>query len=217
MQLADLAVLGFDHDRGLQCRGTLVEAPVHDQPLGDACSLIDGFGHGGTFDEILEADCPVDLGQNRPCIGIPLGNPLAALDLVAIVDFEPGAILDPVDRAFGAVRTLDDDRDIARHDHQIALAVAGKMPIADLHDSIEIGFDERLIGDLRRAADVEGAHRELRARLADRLRGDDPDGLAHIDRRPAREIAAVALAANAVLGFAGQDGTDLNFLDSRPR
>jgi len=49
------------------------------------------------------------------------------------------------------------------------------------------------------AADVESAHRELRPRLADRLRGDDPDGLAHIHRRATREIAAVALATNTVL------------------
>src|SRR5580700_5539771 len=213
MQLADLAVRRFDHDGGLQCRGALIETPVHDQALGNTGSLVDGFRHRGTFDQILEADRPGDLGQNWPCIGIPLSNALAALDLVAVVDFEPGAILDPMDRAFRAVWALDDDCDIARHDHKVALAIAGEMAIADLHDSIEIGFDEGLIGDLRRAADVEGAHRELRARLADRLRGDDPDGLAHIHRRAAREIAAVALAANAVLGFAGQDGADLNYLD----
>src|SRR2546430_17579983 len=89
------------------------------------------------------------------------------------------------------------------------------MAISDLHNSVEIGFDEGLIGDLRRAADVEGAHRELRARLADRLRGDDSDGFAHIHRRAASKIAAVALAPNAVLGFAGPDGTDLNLLDPR--
>jgi hypothetical protein len=60
-----------------------------------------------------------------------------------------------VDRAFRAVRALDDDCDIARHDHQVALAIAGEMAIADLHDSIEIDLMKRLIGDLRRAADVK--------------------------------------------------------------
>ena len=42
----------------------------------------------------------------------------------------------------------------------------------------KLDFEERLIDHLRRAADVEGAHGELRARLADRLRGDDADRLA---------------------------------------
>ena len=60
---------------------------------------------------------------------------------------------------------------------------------------IERGLDARLLGAaLHRAADVEGAHGELGARLADRLRGDDADRLADIDRRAARQIAAVALA-----------------------
>ncbi len=43
-------------------------------------------------------------------------------------------------------------------------------------------LDEGLLVDLRRAADVEGTHRELGARLADRLRRDDADRFTHIDR-----------------------------------
>ena len=59
-------------------------------------------------------------------------------------------------------------------------------------------LDERLLGDLGSAADVERAHGELGARLADRLRGDDADRLAHVDRRAAGKIAPVAHAAHAV-------------------
>ena len=73
-------------------------------------------------------------------------------------------------------------------------------------------LDERLLGDLRRAADVEGAHGELGARLADRLRRDDADRLAHVDRRAAGEIAPVAGAADAVLGLAGEHRADLHLL-----
>jgi hypothetical protein len=58
---------------------------------------------------------------------------------------------------------------------------------------------ERLLDRLGGAADVEGPHGQLRARLADRLRGDDADGLADIDRRAAGQIAAVAGAADAGL------------------
>jgi hypothetical protein len=48
---------------------------------------------------------------------------------------------------------------------------------------------------------VERAHRQLRAGFADRLRGDDADRFADIDRRTAREVAAVAFAADAVVGL----------------
>jgi catechol 2,3-dioxygenase-like lactoylglutathione lyase family enzyme len=43
----------------------------------------------------------------------------------------------------------------------------------------------------RDATGVERAHRELRARLADRLRRDDADRLAELDQPPGREVAAV--------------------------
>ncbi len=58
--------------------------------------------------------------------------------------------------------------------------------------------------ELRRAADVERPHRQLGARLADRLGGDDADRLADVDRRTASEVTAVALGADALLGGADQ-------------
>ena len=61
-------------------------------------------------------------------------------------------------------------------------------------------LEERLLGHLRGAADVEGAHGELGARLADRLGGDDAHRLADVHRRAARQVAAVAGAADADLG-----------------
>ena len=63
-------------------------------------------------------------------------------------------------------------------------------------------------------ADVECPHGELGARLPDRLGGHDPDRLAEIDPRAAGEIAPVAGSADAALGLAGQDRTDLHRFDS---
>ena len=63
---------------------------------------------------------------------------------------------------------------------------------------LKFDLDERLVDDVRRAADVERTHRELRAGLTDRLGGDDADRLADVDRRTAGKIAPVALGAHAV-------------------
>src|ERR1051326_2742079 len=74
----------------------------------------------------------------------------------------------------------------------------------------------RLLGNARcGTADVEGAHRELRARLADRLGGDDADRLADLDELAAREVASVAAAADAAPGLAREHRTDLHLLDAR--
>ena len=54
------------------------------------------------------------------------------------------------------------------------------------------------------AAGVERPHRQLRARLADRLGGDDADRLARADHVAGGEVAAVARPADAVAGLAGQ-------------
>src|SRR5262249_37176208 len=86
--------------------------------------------------------------------------------------------------------------------HQLDLAVVRRL-------------DLRRTGNLRRTADVEGAHGELGARLADRLRRDHADRFADVDRRTAREVAAVALAADAVLELAGQHRTHAPPLDMR--
>ena len=192
-------------------------APVDDDALGDAGRLVHRLGHRGAVDEILVADRAVDLGEDRTGVGIPLGDALAALDLVALVDLEPGAVLQAVHRALGPVGPDDDDRDVAAHDDQVAIRVAGDVAVADLHRALEVGLDEGLVGDLRRAADVEGAHGELRARLADRLRRDDADRFAEVDRRAAGEIAPVAGGADAVLRLADQHGADLHLLDAGGR
>ena len=61
---------------------------------------------------------------------------------------------------------------------------------------------------------VEGTHRQLRARLTDRLGRDDADGLADVDELAGGQRAAVALRAGAGAGVAGQDGADLDLLDA---
>ena len=177
---------------GLEARRTRVQAPVHDHALGDAGRLVHRLRHGLAFDEILEADDALDLGEDRTGVGIPFRDALAALDL------SPSSTLRRAPYCTrctarsvpsGPQMTTATLRAMTMRSPSELRAT---MAVAQLHDAVEIGLDEGAVRDLRRAADVEGAHGELGARLADRLRRDDADRLAHVDGRAARQIAAVA-------------------------
>ena len=67
----------------------------------------------------------------------------------------------------------------------------------------------------RGATDVEGPHRELRARLADGLGGDDADGLTDVDLVAARQVAAVAHGTDAVARLAGDGRTHHDLVDTQ--
>ena len=58
------------------------------------------------------------------------------------------------------------------------------------------------------AADVERPHRQLRARLADRLGGDDADGHAFLDQAAGGQVHAVAQPADAERRLAGHRAAD---------
>ena len=61
---------------------------------------------------------------------------------------------------------------------------------------------------------MEGPHRQLGPRLADGLRGDDTDCFADVDAVSARQIASIALGANAIARFAGNNGTHDDAIDA---
>ena len=100
--------------------------------------------------------------------------------------------------ALAAVVVGDDYLAGAGNHDLVALGVAhvahGRR---EAHRAGGLGLDVALHrGSRCGAADVEGPHRELRARLADGLRGDDADGETHLDKPAGRQIAAVALGAD---------------------
>ena len=55
---------------------------------------------------------------------------------------------------------------------------------------------------------------QLRARLADRLRGQDADCLTHVDQLHGGEVAAVAHAADTAARLAGEHRADVHLLDA---
>src|SRR3546814_7860555 len=102
--------------------------------------------------------------------------------------------------AFAALLVLQDDLGVAPHHHLPTAGIGHQVLVADLHRTVDGGFDRVLLrATLGSAADVEGPHRELGAWLADRLGGDHADRLADVDDRAARQVAPIAFAADAAL------------------
>src|SRR3546814_8159842 len=96
---------------------------------------------------------------------------------MAVVEHQIGAVGDTVDRPFAAVLVEDGQFARAAGDHATAALILDHAQIAELGLAVRRRVEVRLLVELRRAADVEGPHRQLGARLADRLRRDDADRL----------------------------------------
>ena len=107
-------------------------------------------------------------------------------DLGAVLDLQARAVEDLVllDRARRLLVHRSIEAGAGDHD-DLALAVLDRADVLEL-DGPALRRDRlRALRHARgRAADVERAQRQLRSRLADRLRGDDADGLADLDERP---------------------------------
>src|SRR5438105_1895344 len=117
--------------------------------------------------------------------------------------------------------------DVARGD----LDLAAGLGADDLHLAIDLGNDRLALRDAgfeqlldarqalrdvgtRDATGMERTHRELRARFADRLGGDDADRLPDLDQLAGRQVAAVAQAAHAFPRLAGEHRPHLDLGDA---
>ena len=195
--------------RAQVARGCRVE---HHIGVADA-DLVGFFLHRNAFHEINERHRAVHIRHARAGVRVPRGGDVADRDGGAVGGEKRGAVGEFVLVALAAAFVAHDQfARAAQHDF-LALAVFLGAHIFQLHGAGVFDFhlaDARLRG---RAADVEGAHGQLRARLADGLRGDDADRLADVDHMPAPEVAPVALGADAEAGFAGDRRAHLDFVD----
>ena len=213
----DVALLVAQRDARLQIVAARLLLPVDDHAVRDAGGLVHHFAHRHAFDQVDVVHDAFALGDDRQGVRIPLRQLLALGHLDAVIGQQARAVRNAVTRPLAALVVDQDDLAVAAHDHRDALAVHDDVAVAHVDDAVDGRLDRALLGAaLGRAADVERAHGELRARLADRLRRDHADRLADIDRRAARQVAAVALAAHAGLGLAGQHRTDLHHVDAGP-
>ena len=201
-QLQDVAGLVLDDDRRLQVRTARRRTPVDNLTLGDAGGLRRSFPEPRYRRPIFEIDTTFDFRHHRTCVGIPLGETLAALNLVAIIDKDASNRRQRAARSvprrvvmrmmIAMLRPIDDEN---------AIGVAQHVAVLDLDRTFVRCFQERLVDHVRRTTKVERTHGQLRARLTDRLSRDNADRFAHVDRRTTGQIAAVADAADAGTGF----------------
>ena len=170
-----------------------------------ACSVI----------RLLPVDVAVYAGQDLGQLGsiLPAGDDRVLLHAVAIINahvISGGDEMLPLHHV--AIRHLD-----------LALF---PLPV-DVHQAVYFaddrlalgvtGFEKlfhagQTLGDVlgaRHTTRVERAQRELGARLADGLRGDDAHSLTHVDRATAGQVLSVTMATHAKGSLTGQGGTDI--------
>ncbi len=220
VEVEDLAVGAFDGDTRMAF--TLV---LDDDELGFATAALALFFQAGgfAFFDVFVADDTALLGQDRGDVRIPDDQLLARLHLLAVGDEDGRTVRNLVLLDLAALGVDDDDFAVALQGDQLLDAFG----VGDLHridvavldgaagDGLDVVFDQAAGGD---ATGVEGTHGELRARLTDRLSGDDADGQAFFDDLVGGHVDAVAAGADAARAFAGErranaDGFELQFLE----
>src|SRR3989441_7848561 len=208
-----LALAGrANDDAGLE----LALRVLDDDLARQARDLVELLPHGHTLDDVLVLDPSRELGEDRVGERIPLDQHGPRLDLLVCLHLDLGAVDDRVALALAAAVVGHADLAVAVRRDQVAVGVHDGAQVVVLHDPRALGLVLRGLHDPARGApDVEGPHRELRAGLADRLRGDDADRLTELGQPPGAQVAAVAHDADAALGIAGQGRPDPHALEAR--
>ncbi len=190
---------------------------VDNHQRGQAGNFVDLLGHRDAFFDVFEFHPARVFGDDGPRRRVPRRQHLARLHRVAVLDQHSGAIGNLMPFALAAVVVMNHDFAGARNHDQLALAVGDiAHRRREANDAGGLAFQLRRRGGTRcRTSDVEGPHRELGAWLADRLRRNDPDRLAHVDQVPAAQIAAVAGRAQAIARVAGERSAHLDLVDSQ--
>ena len=140
---------------------------------------------------------------------------VAGHDFLVLVDGQVGAGGHVVFLQFAALGIEDQDLAVAGEHDLLPGVVADDLHARELDHALLLGLDLALLDVAGgRAADVEGAHRQLRARLADALGGDDAHGHALLHQRAGGKVHAVAQGADAQRGLAGHGAADLDLLQA---
>jgi len=113
----------------------------------------------------------------------PWGN------VFAVLDAEARAVNDVVALLLAVLFIDDGNQSGAVHGDGSAATAFDELHVHELDDAVVARFERGTFGDARSgSADVEGAHGQLRAGLADGLRGDDADGSPSSTMRPVARL-----------------------------
>src|SRR4029077_18063633 len=147
---------------------------------------------------------------------IPFGKDLPVGNVFAVLATEARTVYNVVALLFAVLFIHDGDQTGAVHGNGSTAAALNEFEVHKLDDAVVARFECGTLGNARGgSADVERTHGELRAGLADGLRGDDADRFAQFDHPAGGQVAPVAQRANAAAGFAREHGTDAHALDAR--
>ncbi len=182
---------------------------------GHAGRIVRRFGHGAPIDQILVLHDTRLFGDHRGGERVPFGQALAQRHRAAVFLQQMRSVRHAVDGALAVLAIQHHDFAVAGQAEAATALVGDRRDVAIGHGAVAQRFQVRGFVDLRRTADVEGPHRQLRARFADRLGGDDAHRFADVDRRATGKITAVAAGANPLLGFADQRRADTRGLRAR--
>src|SRR5581483_8810051 len=177
--------------------------------LDDHCAHQPGrFVHlafdGDSGNHVAEFDLAAVFGENGDVVRIPLDEGFAFLDRSAIVLGNHGTDDDVVTLQLPAFLVVHAYRAVFVQHDPTAIQRLHCSQIIEPDRAVVFGFDDRLLECLAGgAADVEGAHGQLRSGLGDGLRGDEAHSLAKLHKVTRSEVASVTHGANAAAAFAG--------------
>ena len=178
-KLDHLSLFVTQRDPRFEVAASLLLLPVDDDAVRDTGCFIHHFAHGYAVDQVDVVHDTFLFGDDRNGVGIPFREALSLRHLTTFVDEKLGAIGYAVACPVTSVLVLEDDFEIPAHHDRHAIRIHDHVPVVDGDHRVGRRFDRALLrATLCRTADMEGAHRELRARLTDRLCGDHADSLA---------------------------------------
>ena len=161
----------------------------HDQ-LREAGDFVHLLFDGEAGLQILELDVAAGLGKDREGERIPFGENLADGDRLALFDADASAVYDVVALRLASFFIEERDQAGTVHGDDGVVAAMHDLEVQELDEAGAAGLDlGLLLNPGGGAADVEGAHGELGAGLADGLGTDDAHGLAELNRVAAGQVA----------------------------
>ena len=188
--------------------------------LGQSGGFIGLCTESNALDNVVELQPTGILGDDDGIERIPLGNLVALLDGVAILEIKRRTVGD-VDRREDNLGIDIDKAEFAKTaDYHLTLAsvlVEGnRTDFLQLYLSVILGHDAGIGCSIGcHTTGVERTQRQLSTRLTDSLGGNHTDSLTLLYHPAGGKVATVTLHADTMLGLAGEHGTNLDALDGR--